>query len=621
MMKKKQIENKLHAFNPAINFTNQNEIQPNQNQIKGILNRSKTPFYRKKSVFTTEEENCSSGTLNKSINNQTFIYNSINFNNQGLFNNINNNNHKRRKSGGNNYMVNNGILGLFETMKKSRSISKQKNNSNKYMNIINKLTNNQLFYKSLSKHKSKSNSKQKNNSFKNEKKKLNTLINANNNIITNPNFVNNTNTIHRKNKNKLMTTNYNINKNFNMMSILNNNKINHILASSTGKTRKVKKSTDINLTNKEVNTNKNKINLIKNIQFLDSERNTEIKKLKNQEENITIFSEYEKNIFYQIESLISKLLSNCSSPKNIIIKELVNIIKKVLGKFNINFKLENEINILYKKKSNKNLNFSKNGSKNNLMADSKNKNQKDNTNKNNNKDIIEKELNILNKKYNQIKEENINLKYLITEKTTAFEDVKNSLKNFQLEINQLKNNNSGNNSIIQNPNSLRNKNEDYNIDSSIQGNISLNSRGVEMKNIKLNLSNIQKLKEIQNINGLNIKYGTKKESQENNTDANTNKDNNIFNCNNYSFGQNNSFEINLENYNESQKNILNSNRSLDPLSLTFHEQTINPEEDGNEIKQKISEKHLKDYEITPSVRKNTEILIKTGIYPVENKKF
>ena len=35
------------------------------------------------------------------------------------------NNHKRRKSGGNNYMVNNGILGLFETMKKSRSIQKQ----------------------------------------------------------------------------------------------------------------------------------------------------------------------------------------------------------------------------------------------------------------------------------------------------------------------------------------------------------------------------------------------------------------------------------------------------------------------------------------------------------------
>ena len=217
------------------------------------------------------------------------------------------------------------------------------------------------------------------------------------------------------------------------------------------------------------------------------------------------------------------------------------------------------------------------------MADSKSKNQKDNINKNNNKDIIEKELNILNKKYNQIKEDNVNLKYLITEKATAFEDVKNSLKNFQLEINQLKNNPT-NNYLNQNPNSLRNKNEDYNIDSSLAGNLSLNSKGVEMKNIKLNLSNIQKLNEIQNIQRNKERYGTKKEFQENNTDANTNKDNNIFNCNNYSFGQNNSFEINLENYNSSHKNILNSNRSLDPLSLTFHEQTINAEEDEGDIK-------------------------------------
>ena len=54
-----------------------------------------------------------------------------------------------------------------------------------------------------------------------------------------------------------------------------------------------------------------------------------------------------------------------------------------------------------------------------------------------------------------------------------------------------------------------------------------------MKNIKLNLSNIQKLNEIQNLERNKERYGTKKESQENNTDANTNKDNNIFNCNNY----------------------------------------------------------------------------------------
>ena len=291
-------------------------------------------------------------------------------------------------------------------------------------------------------------------------------------------------------------------------------------------------------------------------------------------------------------------------------KEIENTIKKAFMKYNINNKLENEINMPLKKKSNNNLYFSKNGSKNNLMGDSKNKNKK----QNNNKDNIQQELNILNKKYNQIKEENVNLKYLITEKTTAYEDIKNSLKNFQLEINQLKTNNTGNNFIDQNPNSLRNKNEDYNIDNSLAGNISLNSKGVEMKNIKLNLSNIQKLNEIN---------GIKKESQENNTDANTNKDiNNIFNCNNYSFGQNNSFEINLENYNASQKNFLNSNRSLDPLSLTFHEQTINGEEgEENEIKQQNFEKEIKECDFSPSTRKNTEILIRTGIMPMNNKKF
>ena len=579
-MRKKHIEiNKLHNFTPSINFISPSETQPNQ--IKGIMSRSKTPFYHKKSAFSPEEENFSSSNLNKSINNQTFIYNSINFNNQGLYNNINNtnNNHRRRKSGGNAYMINNvnsGILGFFETMKKSRSISKQKNSNHKYMNIINKLTNNHLFYKSLNKHKNKSNSKQKNTSFKNEKRKINTMMNTNSNI--GQTYMNNTNTLHRKNRNKLMSTNYNTNKNMNMINVLNNNiKINHILASSTGKTKKIKKNTDINLTNKEPNMNKNKINLIKNIQFIDSDRNTGIKKLKYPEENKNNISEYEKNILHQIETLLSQLLSNCSSSKNIIIKELENTLKKPLGKYNINCKIENEINIPYKKKSNKNLNFSKSNSKNNLIVDSTKTNQRETSN------IIEKELNILNKKYNQIKEENINLKYLITEKTTAFEDVKNSLKNFQLEINQLKNN-TGNNNSNQNPNSLRNKNEDYNIDSSIAGNISLNSKGVEMKNIKLNLSNIQKLNEIQNLQGTKERYGTKKESQENNTDANTNKENNIFNCNNYSFGQNNSFEINLENYNSSQKNILNSNRSLDPLSLTFHEQTINAEEDEGDIK-------------------------------------
>ena len=292
------------------------------------------------------------------------------------------------------------------------------------------------------------------------------------------------------------------------------------------------------------------------------------------------------------------MLANCSSPKNILIKEIENILKKALIKSNNN-KIENNINIQEKKKLKNNLYFSKNGSKNNLIAEPKNKSKEQSAIKDN----FEQELNLLNKKYNQIKEENINLKYLITEKTTAYDDIKNSLKNFQLEINQLKTIKE-NNIFEQNPNSLRIKNEDYNIDNSLAGNISLNSKGVEMKNIKLNLSNIQKLNEIQ---------GQKKEPQEKNTDANTNKEiNNIFNCNNYSFGQNNSFEINLENYNSSQKNFLNSNRSLDPLSLTFHEQTINAE--GGE-EEKNTEKEKIEYDFSPSMRKNAEILIRTGILP------
>ena len=377
-----------------------------------------------------------------------------------------------------------------------------------------------------------------------------------------------------------------------------NNKINHILASSTSKNKKVKKNTDINLTNKNTNTNKNRINLIKNIQFIDSDRNKEIKKLIYPEENINI-SEYEKKILNQIESLIFLLLTNGSSPKNILVKEIESILKNTITKLKTNNKLENNVNKQGTKKLKNNLYFSKNGSKNNLIAEPKNKSKGQSANTDN----FEQELNLLNKKYNQIKEENINLKYLITEKTTAYDDIKNSLKNFQLEINQLKTIKE-NNIFEQNPNSLRIKNEDYNIDNSLAGNISLNSKGVEMKNIKLNLSNIQKLNEIQ---------GQKKEPQEKNTDANTNKEiNNIFNCNNYSFGQNNSFEINLENYNSSQKNFLNSNRSLDPLSLTFHEQTINAE--GGE-EEKNTEKEKIEYDFSPSMRKNAEILIRTGILP------
>ena len=617
-MKKKLTENRLHMFSPSIAFISQNDTQQNQNKV--AFNRSKTPFFRKKNTFnsfSSEDENFNSNTLNKSINNQTFIYNSINFNNQGLFNNINNTNnnninHKRRKSGGNNYLVNNGILNFFETMKKSRSISKQK--KSKYINIINKLSNAPVFCKTLNKHKTKSFSKQKNNSFKNEKKKINNLINFNH-IKTSPSYLNNTNNFTRKNKRKLMTTNYNINKNHNMISVLNNNnKINNLIMANNTKVKKKAKYNDIPC--KNINIKTNKINNLKNLDEGDSDRNDINNQNSFGEYNI-IITEEEKNILIQIESLVYQLLNNCSSPKKIILKELENIYKNALelcnnnNDYNQNY-LGTESDMPCRKKSNSNLNnISKKNSKKNLEIEPKknnnninnvnsniNNNNNININNTKNKDIIEKELNILNKKYNQIKEENINLKYLITEKTTAFEDVKNSLKNFQNEINQLKNNNNHNNSF-RNKNNENNSDKNNNINNS---NIIINSKGLEMKNVKLNLSNIQRVNEIEALSS------NKNRQKENNIE------NNLYNCNNYSFGNNNSLEINFENSNNSKKDILNSNKSIDLLSLTFHDNIDDIQQ--NEIEKEIN---LKNYDFSPSLRKATEILIQTGTMPNKNE--
>ena len=598
-MKKKLTDNKIHMFSPSIAFVPSNDVHANQS--KAAFNRSKTPFFRKKNnfnSFSSEEENISTNTLNKSINNQTFIYNSINFNNQGLFNNINNTNinHKRRKSGGSNLIVNNGILNFFETMKKSRSISKQK--KSKYINIINKLSNTPLFCKTINKHKTKSFSKHKNNSFKNEKKKINNFININH-INSSPSYLNNTNNFDRKNKRKLMTTNYNLNKNINMLSVLNNNnKINNLLMTNNTKSKKVKKNNDIY--NKNINI---KINNLK-----DSDRNeNNIIQTSEESNNIT---EEEKNILVQIETLVYQLLKYSSSPKRTILKEIENIYRNAIEWCNNNERTNNyigtESDIPARKKSNSNLNLSKKSSKKNLENEKKIKNNNTMKNKNEgkNKDIIEKELNILNKKYNQIKEENINLKYLITEKTTAFEDVKNSLKNFQNEINQLKNNN--NNTVNSNYKNKNNNNIDNIINNNnIDNNVIINSKGVEIKNVKLNLSNVQRVNEIQDLSS------TKKTQKESNTENN----NNSFNCNNYSFGQNNSFEINFDNSTNSKKDMLNSNRSIDPLSLTFHDNI-------EELKQNDIEKelNLKNYDFSPSLRKATEILIQTGTMPNKNEK-
>ena len=285
----------------------------------------------------------------------------------------------------------------------------------------------------------------------------------------------------------------------------------------------------------------------------------------------------------------------CSSPKAIILKEIENIYRNAVETYNNNERNQNyictEFDAQSKKNSSSNTYLSKKNSKNNLDIDIKKINISKNVDKNN-KDIIEKELNILNKKYNQIKEENINLKYLITEKTTAFEDVKNSLKNFQNEINQLKNNNN-------NHNSFRNKNSEKNDENN--SNVIINSKGLEMKNVTLNLSNIQRVNEIKDLNC------TKNKQKE------INDENNLLNCNNYSFGQNNSLEINLENNNK--KDFLNSNKSIDLLSLTFHDNIdeLQPSEIGQDI-------NIKNYDFSPSLRKATEILIQTGMMPDKNDK-
>ena len=594
-MKKKQ-ENKTQIFNPSIDFISPNDTQQIQRKI--AFSRSKTPFFRKKNNYNSEEENISSNTLNKSINNQTFIYNSINFNNQGLFNNINNsnnNNLKKRKSA-NNYMVNTGIINFFETMKKSRSISKQK--KSQYINIINKLNNPPFLSKTMNKHKSNSFAKQKNNSFKNDKKKSN-LISITR-INTSPSYLNNTNNFSRKNKRKLMTTNYNINKNINILNALNNNnKINNLILTNNNNNSKVKNmKKNIDIINKKNNLNINKINHM-NIQESKSDRNNR-KIQASSIENISI-TEEDKNILLRIESLILQLLNNYTSPKNLILKEIERIFRNCLKWYDNNNgdQIVKNLNGNLSKKNIKEIESKQNevNNNNNIINSTK---INDVENKDKTKMMIENEINSLNKKYNQIKEENINLKYLITEKTTAFEDVKNSLKNFQNEINLLKLNNNNNQNSIKNKNNDNQAENDNNI-------IFVNSKGLEMKNVKINISNIKKVNEIQEISSL------KNKSKESNKD-----NNNSFDCNNYSFGQINSLDFHFENSNNNSKNnIFNSNNSIDPLSLTFHEQmSIIEENQQNDLGQDLN----KNYDGSPSLRKATEILIQTGTMPIKDEK-
>ena len=157
----------------------------------------------------------------------------------------------------------------------------------------------------------------------------------------------------------------------------------------------------------------------------------------------------------------------------------------------------------------------------------------------------------------------------------------------------MKNSNHNNNSLIS-------KKTEINADkkSSENNNIIINSKGLEMKNVKLNISNVQRVDEIEDLSSA----------------KNRQKDNNLIS--NYSFGQNNPLEINCENSNNSKKDLFNSNRSIDLLSLTFHDNIDDLQQ--NEIGQELN---LKNYEFSPSLRKATEILIQTGAMPdkIKNK--
>ena len=322
-------KNKNRLINPSITFNSPTPaIIHNSNNATFV--RSKTPFYQKNhNSYTFDEDNYPTSSLNKSVSNQTFIYNSINFTNQGLFNNnnnnfnnINNNNvTKKRKSIPNNNHF--GNMNYCNLSKKCRSISKQKNQ--KFGNMVNKFNNNTL----KNKRKPKSVSKQKSDSFKKDKMKIPTYNNIykiiehniNNNLINLNNFnnFNNYTTNSKNTKNKII--------NNNMISVLNNNtKINNIMV-STNTTKK-------NFKNKNCIENKTKKNTYEKKSNWRSNTKSNIS---DDRYNYMLLDD-DIIIINQINSLVYQLTINNSNVnsayKKLIFKELEKIFGKILEWFN-----------------------------------------------------------------------------------------------------------------------------------------------------------------------------------------------------------------------------------------------------------------------------------------------
>jgi hypothetical protein len=356
------------------------------------------------------------------------------------------------------------------------------------------------------------------NSHSLSKKKINNYINS---LFTKPNISNIPSAINNiKNKRKIKSFSkkkiVSINKKKkkgNMNKNINANNINNLIHLNTAGEIIGK-----NIKRKIINNNNYDLNINKHSKCFISKNNSlkEIDKNKNKitsKDYLYLLTDLEKKIINQIKALINQLISITSIySKPIIIKELEKIFDKVIHSNNCfsgknSKKINNEKNIKIFNKTNPNI----------LSSNS------DITN-------IEDKINILNNKFNKIEEENINLKNVISEKYIAFEEMKNSLKNFQEEIDKLKNNNNSNN--------IKNYSNDNTNDN------------LELKNI--NMKKTFKMKKDDDLES------NKRKNQNNKcNDALYNKNNNKDNKNNI---------------------ILNLNKCYDPLSITFNSQFPNSEE-------------------------------------------
>lgn len=484
-------------MNPSVSY---GLIPIKYNNISVI--RAKSPLLIKRKINLTnnssDEEFLHNNSLNKSINNQTFIYNNINFNNnQSSCNNL----IKQRKNGASFIsLTNNDITTkLNKIIKNSHSISKKKIN-----NYINSLF---------------------------TKPNINNIPSALNNIK-------NRRKIKSFSKKKIMSINKkkkisNINKNLNV------NNINNLIHLNTAGEIIGK-----NIKRKIINNSNYEFNINKNNKYLISKNNSskEIDKNKNKITSkgcLYLLTDLEKKIINQIKTLINQLISITSIySKPIIIKELEKIFDKVIHSNNCfseknSKKINNEKNIKILNKTNSNL-----------------------LNSNNDIINIEDKINILNNKFNKIEEENINLKNVISEKYIAFEDMKNSLKNFQEEIDKLKSNNNSNN--------VKNYSN-----SNINDNLSL--KNINMKN--------------------KFKVG-----ENDNLESSKSRNNQNNKCNDALYNKNN--KDNKNNF------MMNLNKCFDPLSITFNSQFPNSEEKDNTSNEYIVNNCN---EFSPTWKKSSEI--------------